>query len=86
MDVLELWEIAERTSHICKIIQFLRDDPGYSRADAANDLEVYLQQYLERDITKAYTKDSPDYECFALQEERRLQELDDANEAYQANI
>lgn len=54
MDVAELWGAAEMTAKICNVIVYLRDEPNYSREDAAKDLEKFLDDYMEPRLTSAF--------------------------------
>lgn len=82
MDVGELWGAADMTSKICNVIVYLRGDPGYSREDAAKDLEKFLEDYMEARLTMAFLKDPTPSENdnLAIEKERRLKQLEEKEE------
>lgn len=57
MDVGGLWRAVEMTSKICNVIVYLKDEPNYSREEAAKDLEHFLSEYMEPIISTAFTND-----------------------------
>jgi hypothetical protein len=47
MDVSQVWSITNMMSDICEVITWLRDDPHYTREDAADALETILERHCD---------------------------------------